>query len=61
MAEAISLIVSLLQLIRTASDEVAKLSALIEKANAEGRDLTDAELDEVRALAAAARAKFVAA
>jgi hypothetical protein len=56
--EVISLIVSLLQVVNRATAEVATMSALLDKAKAEGRDISDAELDECRKAAVSALARL---
>ena len=58
VVEVISLITSLLQVINRASAEVVTMTALIEKAKAEGRDLTDDELLEARDAATKAIARL---
>jgi hypothetical protein len=56
IAEAVSILISILQLTREANAAASELAAMIAKAKAEGRDLTDEELDAARATAMAARA-----
>ena len=46
--EIVSLITSLLQVVNRATTEIVSMTALVEKANAEGRDITDDELLEAR-------------
>ena len=50
-----------LQLLITATEHAAELSAALGKANAEGRDLTDEEVTALRAKAKAAVDKLAAA
>ena len=56
--EAVSLLTSLVQLASRLTAEAAQLSAMIERARAEGRDLTDAELEQARKAAVAALARL---
>lgn len=58
--EAVSLVLSLLQVARQATEEAGKIGALIDKAKAENRDLTDEEIDAIRKSAEDARARLVA-
>jgi hypothetical protein len=57
--EAVSIILSLVQVGRNAYEEAEKIGALIKQAQAENRDLTNAELDAVRHSAELARARLV--
>lgn len=56
--EVVSLLTSLIQLANRLTAEAAALSAMIEKAKAEGRDLTDDELNRARQMAVAALARL---
>ena len=55
IAQGISIVISLIQLAAEASAAAVELNKLIDNARAEGRDLTDAELDQLRAGVTAAR------
>jgi len=48
LLEALAIINSLLQLVGQANKSALELMAIFEKARGEGRDLTDAELDDLR-------------
>ena len=56
---AVQMLTSLTQLAVQATSAAAEVGALIEKARAEGRDITDAELDGLRQSVVDARAKLV--
>jgi len=56
--EVVTLLTSLVQLASRTMTEISTLSAMIEKAKAEGRDLTDDELNQARELAVAALARL---
>jgi hypothetical protein len=53
--------IALLGLLLTYSDKVTQMGTLLNKANAENRDVTDAELDALLADDDAARARLQAA
>ena len=55
ITQALSIIITLVQLAGEASAAASELMTLINKARAEGRDLTDAELDSIRVSVIAAR------
>lgn len=58
VAEAVSILLTLTQAASQALAASQEVGALIAKAQAEGRDLTDEELDGARRAALAARAKL---
>lgn len=58
--EALAIINSLLQLVGNANKAALELMALFEKSRAEGRDLTDAELDDLRQKSIDARDRLLA-
>lgn len=55
LAEAISMLLTLTQGITQGAQAAVEISALIKKANSEGRDITDEELNVARGAATAAR------
>lgn len=58
---AVNLLITLIETATQAMGMVKQVSALISKAQAEGRDITDAELNAIEATDDAARAALVAA
>ena len=58
VGEAVSIILTLTQAASQALAASKEVSELVARAHAEGRDLTDAELDTARNAALAARAKL---
>jgi len=61
IAEGVSLLLSLTQAANQLSQSAVEVGALIQKANAEGRDLTEEELNVARNAALAARGRLAAA
>lgn len=58
-AEAISLLLTLVQTAGQAAQAATEIGALIQKANSEGREITEGELDAARGAAIAARERLV--
>jgi len=60
VAEAVSILLSLTQAAVQATTAASEIATLVQKANSEGRDLSDGELDAVRKSALDARARLAA-
>lgn len=59
--QAVSLAVDLLTLVAETTVKLQQVNALLQKAHSEGRDITDAELDSVKALDDQAKLRLDAA